>query len=236
MKKMRKWQTRQNCHPNVNSLDIAMKTRAESLIEKLVIFSAIIVHQTVPYQCIDRVVGDNGDRIIFQRILTPRPGPRVTLRDTLRPQHQQHKEQQPQPQHSESGAYSRKPVQSGDRNGSRNKGSTVASDSLGSRKPLQAEKEVIQSTEIDLRVGGISQEEIYNDKQHTDEVKNQVERLQDEPKSKNMHEDLQKGNILGNKPQDLKYGEHRISWSTTKNGDIAVPAVLFILYGRISIL
>ena len=35
--------------------------------------NAIIVHQSVPYRCIHRVVGDNGGRITFQRILTPRP-------------------------------------------------------------------------------------------------------------------------------------------------------------------
>ena len=49
--------------------------------------------------------------------------------------------------------------------------------------------EFTQSSGIDLRVDGITQEEIYNDKQYTDEVKKQVERLQDEPKSKSMHED-----------------------------------------------
>ena len=51
--------------------------------------NAIIVHQPVPYPCIDRVVGDHGGRIIFQRILTPGPGPKVTLRDTWIPQQQQ---------------------------------------------------------------------------------------------------------------------------------------------------
>ena len=79
--------------------------------------NAIIVHQSVPYRCIDRVVGDNGGRIIFQRILTPRPGPKVILRDTWIPQQQQQqqKEQQPQPQYSESGNCSGKPLASGDR-------------------------------------------------------------------------------------------------------------------------
>ena len=61
---------------------------------------------------------------------------------------------------------------------------------------MQAENEVIQSSEIDLRVDGISQEEIYSDKQHMDEVKKQVEKLQDEPKSQSTHKDLQKENLL----------------------------------------
>ena len=37
--------------------------------------NAIIVHQSVPHQCIERVVGDDGGRIIFQRILTPKRRP-----------------------------------------------------------------------------------------------------------------------------------------------------------------
>ena len=170
--------------PNVNSLDIA-KTRAESLIEKLVIFLRI-----------DRVVGDNGDRIIFQRIPTPRPGPRVTHRDTWIPQQQQQKELQPQPQHSESGACSRKPVQSGDRNESRNEGNDVASGSASTGKPVLSENEVIQSSGIDLRVDGITQEEIYDDQQYMDELKKQVERLQDESISQSMNKDLQQGVLL----------------------------------------
>ena len=76
--------------------------------------NVIIVHQSVPFRCIDRVVHDNGGRITFQRILTPRPGPKVTLRDTWIPQQQQ-KKQQHQPQSSESGNCSGKPVASGDR-------------------------------------------------------------------------------------------------------------------------
>ena len=117
--KNRKMVNSSELSPNVNSLDIAMETRAESLIEKLVIFTAIIVYQSVPYRCIDRVVSYNGDRITFQRVLTPRPGPRVTLRDTWIPQQQQ-KEQQPQPQYSDSGNCSGKAIASGGRKESGN--------------------------------------------------------------------------------------------------------------------
>ena len=53
-------------------------------------------------------------------------------------------------------------------------------------------KRSIQSSEIDLRVDGISQEEIYSDKQHMDEVKKQLEKLQDESKSQITNKDLQK--------------------------------------------
>ena len=53
-------------------------------------------------------------------------------------------------------------------------------------------KEVITVFWIDFRVEGISQEEIYSDKQHMDEVKKQLEKLQDESKSQIMNKDLQK--------------------------------------------
>ena len=88
--------------------------------------NAIIVHQSVPFRCIDRVVGDNRGRIIFQRILTPRPGRKVTLRDTWIPQQQ--------PQCSESGNCSGKRVASGDRK-SRNKEYDMTSSSYCTGKP-----------------------------------------------------------------------------------------------------
>ena len=62
----------------------------------------------------------------------------------------------------------------------------MTSDSPGCGELVQAENEVIQSSQIDLRVDGISQEEIYNDKQHMNEVTKQV----DEPTSKSMNKDL----------------------------------------------
>ena len=64
----------------------------------------------------------------------------------------------------------------------------MTSDSPGCGEPVHAENEVTQSSKIDLRVDGISQEEIYNDKQHMDEVTKQV----DEPKSKSTNKDMQK--------------------------------------------
>ena len=120
-------------------------------------------------------------------------------------------------------------VQSGDQNESRNKGYDVTSNSPGIGEPVQAGNEVIQSSEIDLRVDGISQEETYNDTQYMDEIKKQVGKLQDESKSKSLNEDLQKGYLLS-KETSLKIKE------TTKNGDIAVSAMFNSKRGRISIL
>ena len=41
---------------------------------------AIITYTTVPGDCIDRVLSQNGDRVIFERLATPRPAPKVTLK------------------------------------------------------------------------------------------------------------------------------------------------------------
>ena len=65
-------------------------------------------------------------------------------------------------------------------------------------------KRSIQSSEIDLRVDGISQEEICSDKQHMDEVKKQLEKLQDESKSQIMNKDLQKKGKIQSKETSLK--------------------------------
>ena len=72
----------------------------------------------------------------------------------------------------------------------------MTSDSACTPKPVQTEKEVEQYSEIDLRVGDVPQEEIYGDKQCMEDISKQVAMLQDESKSKSLHEDLPKRNIL----------------------------------------
>ena len=41
---------------------------------------AIITHTTGPGDCIDRVTSQNGNRVLFERLATPRPPPKVTLK------------------------------------------------------------------------------------------------------------------------------------------------------------
>ena len=48
------------------------------------------------------------------------------------------------------------------------------------QKPVAYENEVIQPSGSDLRVDGITQEDVHNDKQYMEQVKKQVEKLQDE--------------------------------------------------------
>ena len=50
---------------------------------------AIIVHSPVPAECIYRVICQNGDRILFGRLSTPRPAPKVALKSNWHSQQQQ---------------------------------------------------------------------------------------------------------------------------------------------------
>ena len=60
--------------------------------------NAIIVHNPLPAACIYMVTSQRGDRTIYERLSTPRPAPRLTLKSYWQVQ-QQHSQQQRQ--HSE---------------------------------------------------------------------------------------------------------------------------------------
>ena len=48
-----------------------------------------VVHNLVPAYCIYRVISQNGDRTVFERLSTPRPAPKVTLWSNWQSQQQQ---------------------------------------------------------------------------------------------------------------------------------------------------
>ena len=50
---------------------------------------ATITHDNVPGECIHKVISRNGDRVLFERIATPRPATKVTLKSNWRLQQQQ---------------------------------------------------------------------------------------------------------------------------------------------------
>ena len=58
---------------------------------------SITTYTTVPGNCIDRVTSLNGDRVLFERLPTPRPPPKVTLKSYWQIQHQQQLQQPQQP-------------------------------------------------------------------------------------------------------------------------------------------
>ena len=41
---------------------------------------AIMTYTTIPGDCIDRVTAQNGERVLFEKLETPRPAPKVTLK------------------------------------------------------------------------------------------------------------------------------------------------------------
>ena len=51
---------------------------------------AIMTHATILGDCIDRVTAQDGDRVIFERLETPRPAHKVTLKKNWKSQQQQH--------------------------------------------------------------------------------------------------------------------------------------------------
>ena len=51
---------------------------------------AIMTYATIPGDCFGRVTSQDGDRVIFERLETPRPAPKVTLKKSWQSQQQQH--------------------------------------------------------------------------------------------------------------------------------------------------
>ena len=51
---------------------------------------AIMTHATIHGDCTDRVTSQNGERVDFERLETPRPVPEVTLKKNWQSQQQQH--------------------------------------------------------------------------------------------------------------------------------------------------
>ena len=51
---------------------------------------AIMTYATIPGDCIDRVTSQDGDRVIFERLETPRLAPKATLKKNWQSQQEQH--------------------------------------------------------------------------------------------------------------------------------------------------
>ena len=61
-----------------------------------------IVHNSVPTDCIDKVISQKGERTLFERLSTPRPAPKIVIKSAWQSQQQQQPQQQQQD--SESGS------------------------------------------------------------------------------------------------------------------------------------
>ena len=133
--------------------------------------NAIIVHQSVPYRCIHRVVGDNGGRITFQRILTPRP--------KLNSNSQRHVHSAAAAKRAAAAAAIFREWQLLREN--KKYDMTSSSNCIG--KPGSIRKWGSYCLLGLIFASGITQEEFYNDKENMEQVKKQVEKLQDETNS-----------------------------------------------------
>ena len=59
---------------------------------------AIMTYFTIPGDCVDLVATQNGNRVLFERLATPWPAPKVTLKRNWQSQQQQQQQQEQQPQ------------------------------------------------------------------------------------------------------------------------------------------
>ena len=116
--------------------------------------TVIITCQSVPKECVVKVVGESGKRDLFARQLTPRERPKVTLRPSW--VHERSKNAS-MPRETES------KLQTG----------TSKPNSSGSRN--WPKEEIEQS--IDLRVDGIPNDETCKDEQYMQRIAEQVQKL-----------------------------------------------------------
>ena len=171
---------------------------------------AIIVYQS--RECVEKVVTEQGSRQLFSGQLTPRKGPKVTLRDTWV---QLESNMLRMPRETDVCSQMLNPstisLESDTCSSHNSELKSIASIDHAHRKPVHHE--------IDLRVNGIPNDEIYEDKQYMQSVTKQIEKivdveksLQDEPLENNISSVEAAMNIyeLGN------YELHEVQQRTVK--------------------
>ena len=154
---------------------------------------AIIVHQSVPKECVEKVVTEKGGQQLFARQLTPRPGPKVTFRNCWWNQIRAPPTCFGKPMlvmwswQIKSWILQRAvfvPVKKGEQN------SGVSMSSVAGNR-VSNDQTMLQ---IDLRVNGILSDEIYEDEQHMQSITKQIEKLADTENS--LREEPLQNNIL----------------------------------------
>ena len=133
---------------------------------------AIIAHSPVPADCIYRVISQNGDRILFERLSTPRPAPKVTVKSNWHPQQQQQ-------QHSlrDDASTSARRLVRESQSGTRDIGGCTTDDQTGTWRLVRDPGPVAEKKpqfEIDLRVEGVSQDAILQDGEKVKEINKNV--------------------------------------------------------------
>ena len=139
-------------------------------------------------------LSENGGRELFPRQLTPRPGPKVTFRNTWVKSDSSTSNQlgetdacrivlKPNPAYSESSSWA-------NQNGEQNNATQLTT---GLGKPEADDQTILQ---IDLRVNAVPNDEIYKDEQYMQSITKQIEKL-----AESLQEEPLKINILVKKPR-----------------------------------
>ena len=129
-----------------------------------------------------RVTSQNEDWILFERVSTPRPAPKVTLKSNWQSQLQQ--QQQQQSVCDDVSTNTRKFVT--DQTGIRDVRGYTTDYRTGTRKQF----------EIDLRVEGVSQDAILQDEAKMNEINEKLEKFKMGSCAKSIRNDLRKGKMI----------------------------------------
>ena len=137
---------------------------------------AIIVHDPVPAECICKVISQNGDRLLFERLSTPRPAPKVTLKSNWQSQQQL---QQPHQSVCDDVSISTRKLVT-DQTGIRDVRGYTTNDHTSTRKLVRNPEPVVEKKpqfEVDLRVDGVSQDAILQDIAKMQEMNEKLEKF-----------------------------------------------------------
>ena len=143
--------------------------------------------------CIHRVISQNGDRILFERLSTPRPAPKVALKSNWHAQQQQ----QHQSLCDDVSDSTRKLVTG--QSGIKDVRGYTTDDPTSTRKFVRDSESVVDKKpqfEIDLRVEGVSQDTILQDEEKMKEINKKLERLRIGSCAKSIRNDLSNGNRI----------------------------------------
>ena len=145
----------------------------------------------MPADCICRVISRNGDRTLFERLSTPRPAPKVTLKSNWHSQQQQ--QQQPLSGSVSSSSRKLNAVETENRDVKGN--TTEDPGSSGFRKLERNSVSPVDKKpkfEIDLRLEGVPQDAILKDEEQLKEINQKLEKLKIGSCTKPIRNDLKK--------------------------------------------
>ena len=165
---------------------------------------AIITCQSVPKECVVKVVSESGKRELFARQLTPRKGSKVTLR-TSWVHARSNNLREPRETESRLQTWNSNPIPSGSRN-----------------RP----KEKFEQS-VDLRVDGTPNDETYQDEQYMQRIAEQVQKLVNTERS--LEADSPKDYSKWEGREENSWSRQlRLAWSSAKNKESTMSTLLFI--------